>query len=152
MENNDTRMGGLATVEVMRTHEDAIYPTRAHEDDAGLDLYSLFDSRLDFSEGKTLRTGIALAIPKGYVGIITDRSSLAKRGLKIAGGIIDSGYRGEVHIIVWNICGGNGTVNICKGDRIAQIMIVPISTPRIVETLVLPASARGTNGFGSSGR
>ncbi|MDE2143473.1 MAG: dUTP diphosphatase, partial [Elusimicrobia bacterium] len=81
----------------------AVLPTRAHADDAGLDLYGLEDATVAPGEGKLLRTGVAVAIPAGHVGLVCDRSSLAKRGLKTAGGVIDAGYRGEIGVVVWNI-------------------------------------------------
>ena len=128
----------------------AILPTRAHHDDAGLDLYGLEDATVAPGEGKLLRTGVAVAIPGGHVGLVCDRSSLAKRGLKTAGGVIDAGYRGELGVVVWNISAAPQAVK--KGERIAQMLVIPIATPAPVETADLGDTVRGTGGFGSAGR
>ena len=119
---------------VRRLEPAAILPTRAHADDAGLDLYALEDS----------------VVPAGHVGLVCDRSSLAKRGLKTAGGVIDAGYRGEVGVVVWNLSREPQAVK--KGERAAQLLVVPIATPAPVESADLGATTRGGNGFGSTGR
>lgn len=138
-------------LDVMRVHADAIPPTRAHKHDAGLDLYVLESHSLVPGSGYTMRTGIAVAIPKGFVGIIADRSSLARDGLKVSGGIIDAGYTGEIHVVMWNI--GGHTLTLGKGQRIAQLMLLPIVTPQLVlKTELQPHLSRGNNGFGSSGK
>jgi dUTP pyrophosphatase len=128
----------------------ATVPTRAHADDAGLDLYGLEDATIAPSEGKILRTGVAVAVPAGHVGLVCDRSSMAKRGLKTAGGVIDAGYRGEVGVVIWNISGQPQVVK--KGERIAQMLVIPIAVPAPVETKDLGTTTRGVNGFGSTGR
>ncbi|MDR3606325.1 MAG: dUTP diphosphatase [Oligoflexia bacterium] len=140
----------LPTIEVKKFSPEATLPTRAHADDAGLDLYSLEDVLLEPQQGKVTRTGIALAIPAGHVGLVADRSSLAKRGVKTAGGVIDAGYRGEIHIVLWNISGG--PIQLKRGERIAQLMILPIVTPAVLEVQELDETARGLKGFGSSGK
>ncbi len=129
---------------------DATLPTRAHADDAGMDLYGLEDAILAPGEGKLLRTGIAMAIEPGFVGMIADRSSMAKKGVKTAGGIIDAGYRGEVQVVLWNI--SRSEVRVTRGDRIAQMLLLPIATPAVREVSSLDETTRGTGGFGSSGR
>ena len=128
----------------------AVLPTRTHDDDAGLDLYNLEDFRLEAGEGRAVKTGIALAIPQGYVGLVADRSSLGKRGLKTAGGIIDAGYRGEIHIVLWNI--SRELFELKRGERLAQLLVIPIATPVIEEVSSLEETARGVKGFGSSGK
>ncbi len=135
---------------IRRLDPAAIIPTRAHHDDAGLDLYGLEDATVAPGEGKLLRTGVAVAVPAGHVGLVCDRSSLAKRGLKTAGGVIDAGYRGELGVVVWNISSAPQAVK--KGERIAQMLVVPIATPAPVETADLGVTARGAGGFGSTGR
>ena len=135
---------------VQRVSKNAILPTRAHFDDAGLDLYCLEDLLLDPAAGKVAKTGIAIALPKGHVGLVVDRSSLAKRGLKTAGGVIDAGYRGEIHILLWNI--SNEPIQLRSGERIAQLLILPIATPAVQEVSVLDETHRGLNGFGSTGK
>jgi dUTP pyrophosphatase len=135
-----------STINIRRVAPDATLPTRAHPDDAGLDLYNLEDFRMSPGEGKMIKTGIALAIPQGFVGLVADRSSLAKRGLKTAGGVIDAGYRGEIHIVSKEV------FELKKGERLAQLMIIPIATPAVVEVQELDDTARGAKGFGSSGK
>jgi dUTP pyrophosphatase len=139
-----------STINIRRVSPDATLPTRAHPDDAGLDLYNLEDFRMAPGEGKMIKTGIALAIPGGFVGLVADRSSLAKRGLKTAGGVIDAGYRGEIHIVMWNV--SKEVFELKKGERLAQLMIIPIATPAVVEVQELDDTARGAKGFGSSGK
>jgi len=135
---------------VRRLSLEAVLPTRAHADDAGLDLYGLEDMVVDPGEGAVLRTGVAVAVPAGHVGLVCDRSSLAKRGLKTAGGVIDAGYRGEIGVVVWNISPEPQTVK--KGERVAQMLVIPIATPAPTETEDLGDTKRGASGFGSTGR
>ena len=135
---------------VKRLDPRATLPTRAHHDDAGLDLYALEDSEVPPGEGRVLRTGVAVAVPAGHVGLVCDRSSLAKRGLKTAGGVIDAGYRGEVGVVVWNL--SRETQKVAKGERAAQMLVIPIAVPAPVDAEDLGATARGVNGFGSTGR
>src|SRR4051812_1721960 len=111
-------------IDILRVSQDAVLPTRAHPDDAGLDLYNLEDLILIPGHGKVAKTGIALALPPKHVGMVADRSSMAKRGIKIAGGIIDAGYRGEIHVVLWNI--SEQEIHLKKGERIAQLLILPI--------------------------
>lgn len=128
----------------------ATLPSRAHADDAGLDIYSSEEVTLSPGEGRPIKTGIAMAIPVAHVGMIADRSSLGKRGLKTAGGIIDSGYRGEIQIILWNISPEKQILK--KGERIAQLLILPIATPQTQEVTQLDNTTRGVGGFGSTGK
>ncbi|MBI3565662.1 MAG: dUTP diphosphatase, partial [Elusimicrobia bacterium] len=100
--------------------------------------------------GRVLRTGVAVAVPPGHVGLVCDRSSMAKRGLKTAGGVIDAGYRGEVGVVVWNLSREAHTVK--KGERVAQMLVIPIATPAPIDSEDLGATARGEGGFGSTGR
>lgn len=134
---------------IKKTSPEAILPTRAHADDAGMDVYGLEDAILAPQQGKMLRTGIALALPPGLFAMVADRSSMAKKGIKTAGGVIDTGYRGEVHVILWNISGQEIRIN--RGERIAQLLILPVAPPQIVEVTELDETARGSKGFGSSG-
>jgi dUTP pyrophosphatase len=129
---------------------DAALPTRAHADDAGLDLYSLETVELAAGQGAAVATGIAVAVGAGHVGLVADRSSLAKRGLKTSGGIIDAGYRGEIKVLLWNLSGQ--TQRLARGERIAQLLIVPIATPRVHQVESLEETARGSRGFGSTGQ
>jgi dUTP pyrophosphatase len=148
--NNSLLSNPVEKIEVMRVSPEATLPTRAHPDDAGMDLYSLEDVILEPSQGKVTKTGIAMAIPKGFVGMVADRSSLGKRGVKTAGGIIDAGYRGEIHIVLWNISAE--PIQLKRGERIAQLLILPIATPAVVEVAKLDDTQRGAQGFGSTGK
>lgn len=140
-------MSGLP---IRRLDPRAVLPTRAHADDAGLDLYALEDARLAPGAGGLLRTGVAVAVPAGHVGLVCDRSSMARRGIKTAGGVIDAGYRGELGVVVWNLSRDEQAVK--AGERVAQLLIVPIATPAPVESEELDATLRGAGGFGSTGR
>lgn len=138
------------TLPLRRLDPAAVLPTRAHADDAGLDLYGLEDATIAPGAGTLLRTGVAVAVPAGHVGLVCDRSSLARRGLKTAGGVIDAGYRGELGVVVWNI--SRDPQHVKKGERVAQLLVIPIATPAPVETHELDETARGAGGFGSTGR
>src|SRR4051812_43778367 len=141
----------MGELEIVKIAQSATLPVRAHSDDAGLDLFGLEEVTLSPREGKVARTGIAIALPVGHVGLVADRSSLAKRGIKTAGGVIDAGYRGEIHIVLWNI--SNESITLKAGERIAQLLIFPIETPAVKEVAAFDhETARGTKGFGSSGK
>lgn len=140
----------MQTLEIQKLHPDAKVPTRAHEHDAGLDLSSIETYSLKPGEGKIFKTGIAIALDPGFVGLVWDRSSMGKRGIKTLGGVIDSGYRGEVGVILWNISPDHQEIK--AGERIAQLVIQTIATPQTKEVANLSSTARGTGGFGSSGK
>jgi dUTP pyrophosphatase len=135
---------------IQKLHPEAVLPTRAHHDDAGLDLYALEDAAFLPGHGCVVKTGVAVALPAGHVGLVCDRSSLARRGLKTAGGVIDAGYRGELGVVLWNI--SDRPQEVKKGERVAQLLIVPIATPAVREVPSLDETARGAAGFGSTGR
>lgn len=143
-------LGVFDDLPVLKKEPDAFLPTRAHADDAGLDLYAYEDVWLSPGQGRPVRTGIALALGPGFVGLVADRSSLAKRGLKTAGGVIDAGYRGEILVVLWNL--SDQEIRLSRGERIAQLLILPVATPAVREVQDLGASARGNLGFGSTGK
>lgn len=131
----------------------AIVPRRAHPGDAGLDLYALQAAELQPGERASVRTGIAVAIPDGYAGLVLPRSGLAARhGISVvnAPGLIDSGYRGEIQVLLLNTDPSTPWA-LAAGDRIAQLVISPVALPdpELVDTL--DATPRGQGGFGSSG-
>ena len=129
-------------------------PTRAHEGDAGLDLYGCEEAHIGPGERWSVGTGVALEIPEGHAGLVLPRSGLArKHGIALVNspGLIDSGYRGEVRILLLNTDPAN-TFKVEAGDRIAQLVIAPIALAGPVEVEALADSARGDGGFGSSGR
>ncbi len=128
-------------------------PARAHPGDAGLDLHAARDVTLAPGERSIVPTGVAVAIPRGYCGLTTPRSGRASRdGLSIVNtpGVIDSGYRGELQVILVNLDPTND-VTIARGERIAQLLVVPVAEPEVVEVQELPPSERGEGGFGSTG-
>lgn len=133
-------------------HPAARLPLRAHVDDAGADLFAVEAATIPAGERRDVGTGIALAIPEGYAGLVLPRSGLAFRyGLMVvnAPGLIDAGYRGEVRVCLFN--SGSEAFTIEPGDRIAQLLIQAVATPAFVAQASLPSSGRGANGFGSTG-
>ena len=134
-------------------HPDAIVPAHAYGDaDAGVDLASVEDVALGAGERALVPTGISVAIPRGYGGFVQPRSGLAARhGITLTNspGLIDSNYRGEIRVIVQNT--GKEEFRIGKGDRIAQLVIMPVEHAEFDVVSELPDSDRGEGGFGSSG-
>ena len=136
-----------------RLDDGAMLPSYAHSGDAALDLSANADIEVGPGERAMVPTGVAVAIPEGHAGLVLPRSGLAsKRGLTLANapGLIDSGYRGEVTCAVVNL-DRQQAVSIRKGDRIAQLLIVPVSAVAPEWSDDLPASERGHGGFGSTG-
>jgi dUTP pyrophosphatase len=139
---------------VEKTREGATLPTRAHEGDAGLDLYACEAAHLGPGERWSVATGIAVEIPVGHAGLVLPRSGLAREhGISLVNspGLIDSGYRGEIGVLVLNTDPAE-TFRIEPGDRIAQLVVVPVAAAEPVEAGALADSVRGGGGFGSSGR
>ena len=137
-----------------RLHDDAVLPTRAHAGDAGLDLRAVEGTRLGAGERASVGTGLAVEIPPGHAGLVLPRSGLAARhgiALVNAPGLIDSGYRGEVRVLLLNT-DRSEPFEIAPGDRIAQLLVAPFVHVDPTEVVELAASARGGDGFGSSGR
>jgi dUTP diphosphatase len=138
---------------IARMDERARLPTRAHDGDAGLDLCALEDAMLAPGERASVPTGIAVEIMPGQAGLVLPRSGLAARhGISVvnAPGLIDAGYRGEVRVLLLNT-DRDQSFQIAAGDRIAQLVLVRVELPELVEVDSLTDSARGTGGFGSSG-
>lgn len=128
-------------------------PTRAHHGDAGLDLKAEENAFLFPGDRQAVETGVSVEIPDGYVGLLCARSgNAARRALGIVNGVgvIDSGYRGPVNVLLINH--GRSNVAVMRGDRIAQLLIVPIETPDVEIVDRLSDSERGTGGLGSTGR
>ena len=136
-----------------RVDPEAVLPERAHPGDAGLDLRSAVDVEVGPGERAMVPTGLAVAIPDGYAGLVLPRSGLASaHGLTMANapGLIDAGYRGEVICAVVNL-DRNEPVKIARGDRIAQLVVVAVPELDPVWVDELPSSTRGEGGFGSTG-
>jgi dUTP diphosphatase len=133
---------------------EAVMPKRAHEGDAGLDLYACEAAHIGPGERWSVGTGVAVEIPVGYAGLVLPRSGLARdHGISLPNspGLIDAGYRGELRVLLLNTDPAE-TFPVEPGDRIAQLVIVPIALAEPVEMAELGGSARGDGGFGSSGR
>jgi len=128
-------------------------PGYAHPGDAGADLTAAEAVRIEPGQRVIVRTGVAVALPEGYVGFVVPRSGLAARhGITIVNtpGTLDSGYRGEIKVILLNT-DTSEPYDVALGDRIAQLVVLPVTRATFVPVDVLPESARGTGGFGSTG-
>jgi dUTP pyrophosphatase len=137
---------------VRRLRDDAVVPERAYAGDAGLDLAACDRFELGPGERAVVGTGLAVAIPDGHAGFVQPRSGLAARhGLSVvnAPGLIDSGYRGEIRVVLLNTDLREAFV-VEPGMRIAQLVVLPVPELELVETDELPESERGVHGFGSS--
>ena len=137
---------------IQRLRDDAVVPARAYSGDAGLDLTAA--ERVELAPGAraTVGTGLAVAIPDGYAGFVQPRSGLAaKHGITIvnAPGLVDSGYRGELKVVLLNTDASERFV-VEPGMRIAQLVVLEVPSVDPVEVVELPASERGVRGFGSS--
>jgi dUTP diphosphatase len=138
-------------VAVRRLRPDAYIPEPAYDGDAGLDLAACDHVALGAGERAVVSTGLAVEIPDGYAGFVQPRSGLAARhgiGIVNSPGLIDSGYRGEIRVVLLNT--GVDMFNVEPGMRIAQLVVVPVAAVRLVEVDELASSNRGTRGFGSS--
>ena len=137
---------------IQRLREEAVVPARAYAGDAGLDLAACERTELAPGERAVVGTGLAVAIPDGYAGFVQPRSGLAARhGISVvnAPGLIDSGYRGEVRVVLLNTDRAEPYI-IEPGMRIAQLVVLPVPALELVEVDELPESERGVRGFGSS--
>ena len=142
----------MIEVMIQRLREDAVVPARAYSGDAGLDLAACDRVELGPGERAVVPTGLAVAIPDGYAGFVQPRSGLASRhGISVvnAPGLIDSGYRGEIRVVLLNTDRREKFV-VEPGMRIAQLVVLPVPELELVETEELPESERGVRGFGSS--
>ena len=144
----------MSSLLVRRLREEAVLPERAYPGDAGLDLAACERMELAPGERAVVPTGLALAIPEGCAGFVQPRSGLAARhGISVvnAPGLIDSGYRGEIRVVLLNT-DPRETFVVEPGTRIAQLVVLPVPELDIVEADELPAAERGVRGFGSSTR
>lgn len=142
----------IVEIEIKKLSKTAMVPTRANRTDAGLDLYADQDLKLSPGEWKIVKTGIAIALPNGYAGLVLPRSGLAaKAGLTIMNspGLIDPAYRGEVGVILTNL--GKKVFNVESGMRIAQLLITKFEPASLKEVVELDKTDRGDGGFGSTG-
>ena len=140
------------TLRFRKVHPDAVLPAYAHPSDAGMDVRSVDDLTIAPGKRALVHTGLVMLLPLGYEAQVRPRSGLAlKSGVTVlnAPGTVDSGYRGEVGVILANF--GEADFNVGKGDKIAQIVIAPVTQPEIVETTEVDETDRGSGGFGSTG-
>jgi dUTP pyrophosphatase len=137
---------------IVRLREDATIPERSYAGDAGLDLSTCEPLRLGPGERAVVPTGLAVAIPEGFAGFVQPRSGLAARhGVTVVNspGLIDSGYRGEIRVVLLNT--DREQVFVAEaGERIAQLVVLPVPEIELVELEELPESERGVRGFGST--
>lgn len=153
-------LGGVVRLGFKKLHEDAKIPEKAHNNDAGMDICAIEDVTLRPYEPKIVKTGLAVDIPEGYEIQVRPRSGLAAKGVTVwnSPGTIDSGYKGEIGVIlVWsapeNFTRGDAArrYDIKKGDRIAQLVLAPVIECVTCEVSDVGDSDRGTGGFGSTG-
>ena len=144
----------MTALRFARLSDAARQPTRAHDGDAGYDLYAVQPACIGPGERASVGTGIAVELPEGWAGLVLPRSGLAARhgiALVNAPGLIDPGYRGEVRVLLLNT-DREEPFEVSPGDRIAQLTLVRFEAPELEPVDELDATARGSGGFGSSGR
>ena len=140
------------TLKFKRIHPDAVLPAYAHPSDAGMDVRSVEDLAIAPGKRALVRTGLVMMLPPLYEAQVRPRSGLAlKSGITVLNtpGTIDSGYRGEVGVVLINL--GQEEFKVAKGDKIAQLVIAPVTQPEIVEASDVDETDRGEGGFGSTG-
>lgn len=138
-------------INVQKLNTAALLPEFAHGSDAGADLFAAEEVTVYAGERTFVPTGIALAIPDGYVGLVWPKSGLAaKSGIMVMGGVIDAGYRGEINVIVYNA--GNEEHTFHAGEKVAQILFQKVEHATFTEVTELDETARGEGGFGSTGK
>ncbi len=138
-------------LKVKKVHPEAKLPSYGHMGDAGMDLYAAEDTILLPGQPVRVRTGIAVEIPEGYVGLCWDKSGLStNHSLKILAGVIDSGYRGEIMVGIINL--GTEPYTFKQGEKVTQMLIQRVESMEIVEAEELSDTTRGAGGFGSTGK
>jgi len=136
-------------LKVKRIHPAARLPVFGHAGDAGMDLFSIVDHDLEPGAAFAVPTGIQVAIPPGFVGLIWDKSGISLKGVHRLAGVVDAGYRGEVRVVMINL--GREPFAVGQGMKIAQMLIQPVVSVEIVESEALDDTSRGPGGFGSTG-
>ncbi len=137
-------------VKIKRLYPEVTLPHYAHPGDVGLDVYAREEKTLAPGEHHIFFLGFALEFAEGYAGIIKDRGSLARAGLHTMGGVYDAGYRGEYNVHLVNL--SNQSYTITVGDKIAQLIILPVAIAELEEVAELSSSSRGEGRWGSTGR
>jgi dUTP pyrophosphatase len=136
-------------LEVKRIHPGAKLPAYAHPGDAGIDLFSCVDIVLGPGEVRAVPTGIQMAIPLGFVGLVWDKSGISLKAVHRLAGVVDAGYRGEVQVVLANL--GREPYAVKAGMKVAQMLIQPVHAVEIEEAAELEGTSRGQGGFGSTG-
>ncbi len=140
------------TIKFRRINPDAVLPAYAHDGDAGMDVRSVADVVVPARGRALVPTGLVMMLPPGYEAQVRPRSGLAlKSGITVLNtpGTIDAGYRGEVGVILFNT--GDGDFRVAKGDKVAQLVIAPVTRAEVSETFEVDETERGAGGFGSTG-
>lgn len=138
-------------LKLQQVHPSAVVPTYANPGDAGMDLHTVERIVLRPGGSALVATGVAVALPRGFVGLIWDKSGIAtKHSLKVMGGVIDEGYRGEIKVGLINL--GNRRVVLDPAQKIAQMLIQKVQRVSVQTVGSLSATRRGSKGFGSSGK
>ncbi len=138
-------------IKIKKLHLDAKRPTYANLGDAGMDFFALEKTILKPGEHAAVKTGISMEIPHGYVGLFWDKSGVSiKHGIKLLGGVIDAGYRGEILIGMINLTDVEYVFE--AGHKVSQMLIQKVESPDVIEVDELSDSARGEKGFGSTGK
>jgi len=138
-------------IKIEKLHPDAKLPTYAHGTDAGMDLYACEETSIPAHGRVLVSTGLAMGIPGGYVGLVWDKSGISyKVGLKVIGGVVDAGYRGEIFVGIMNTTDEDYT--FYKSDKVAQMLIQKVEHPELVQVDELDETPRGDGAFGSTGR
>ena len=141
--------GNNFVIKVKKLHPDATVPMYAHPGDAGMDLYSVEDLILRPNYRAKIKTGISIELPSGYVSLVWDKSGVSSKGIKVLGGVLDSGYRGEYIVMLVNL--SSEDFEIKKGQKVAQLLIQKVENPEIEIADELSDTSRGAGGFGSTG-
>lgn len=137
-------------LKIKRIHPAAKLPAYGHPGDAGLDLFSCVAETLAPGEVKAIPTGLEMAIPSGHVGLIWDKSGLSLEAVHRLAGVVDAGYRGEVRVVLANL--GRRPFKVDPGMKVAQMLIQPVKSVKVLEARTLKATSRGRGGFGSTGK
>jgi len=138
------------TIKVKKLRDDVRIPTRAHKEDAGIDLYACGEHVVMPHTTSMIPIGVAFEIDEGYVGLIWDKSSIGSKSIKALGGVIDAGYRGEISIMVHNL--SDVACIFEHGHKVAQMLIQKVELCAVEEVEELSETTRGAGGFGSTGK
>lgn len=141
----------MIEVPFIKTHEESPTPKYMTPGSAGADLHSMINAVLEPGETRMFTTGLRVEIPAHHFGLVTSRSSMARKGIVVANapGVVDSDYRGDMNVLLFNRT--KSDYHVKKGDRIAQLLIVPVEQVRFIQTEELSDTHRGEGGFGSTG-